>query len=226
MVKPDVFFVYYKEPNTEQNWLRLLEFAPDAIPVGDIEGIHAAHRACAERASTTHFIVVDADNWVLSGHPFEERAYDPGAVYVWRARNAVNGLVYGNGAIKALPREATLAVPNTVDMTSGISRDYRIVDVLASEHRFDASAYDAWRTAFRECVKLASSIIPNQKSDETRARLDAWCSEILAQGEHAEFCVRGARMGRQYGERHRDDPDALRRINDYEWLIDRFAESL
>jgi len=225
MVTPDVFFIQTDEPNADENWQRLLSFAPHAVRIGPITGIHAAHRACAEVATTSHFIAVDADNFVLSDNPFLPRDYDDGAVYVWRARNPCNGLIYGNGAIKALPRDATRALPlGTLDMTSTISNSYNVVDVLASEHRFNTSGFNAWRTAFRECVKLSSKGLPNHIPADTLERLNVWCGS--AKSPFGFSVLLGAKMGREYGQRHHGDVANLRLINDYTWLRQQYNAAI
>jgi hypothetical protein len=219
----DVFFVRYNEPNAEQNYRRLNHFAPHTKTINGVSGIHAAHQACAQQASTNHFFTVDADNWVLNDFSFEVGfEVRPDTVYVWRCRNPVNDLVYGYGAIKLFPTEYVASMnTQTVDMTTSSSPYYEIVNVLASETRFNSSEYDAWRSGFREAVKLASASIPRQVADETRQRLDIWCSHGLGR-PYGCWTLDGAREGREYGTNHANNPEALAKINDFQWVSHRF----
>jgi hypothetical protein len=215
----EVFFVSNGEINADENWDRLLDIVPDAIRIDGVDGIHQAHHTCAKEAFEDRFFVVDADNWIVDGFEFAlPDEVDPDAVYVWRAKNPVNDLVYGHGAIKSFPRSRLLSInPHSVDMTTSVSLNYRIVHVLASEHRFNVSPYDSWRTAFRECVKLSSRIIDRQNEDETVKRLQTWCSV----GEDRPFgldCITGAVMGSMYGETNKDNVNALKKINDFNFL--------
>ena len=98
----DLDFVYisYKEPNKEENWADLLSKVPWAKRVDGVVGFDSAHKAAAEKAETNFFISVDGDNIIDESFLLQTLDWsktDPKAVHRWRARNNVNGLVYGNG---------------------------------------------------------------------------------------------------------------------------------
>ena len=79
---------------------------------------------------------------------------------------------------------------------------------------FNSSALEAWRGAFRECVKLSSRCISFQKNLETEQRLKIWCEK----GEDKDFghyVLLGAKQGKEYGEKHRNSPRDLKKINDF-----------
>ena len=219
----DVFFLSYDEPLANENFARLKSIVPNAKRVHGVKGIHAAHKMCASFATTERFFTVDADNWIVDGFDFAtDFPLEDGAVYVWRCRNVVNGLVYGYGAIKLFPTAAVRAMPeNSVDMTTSVSLHYRIVNVIGSETRFNTSEYEAWKSGFREAAKLASGVIHRQKDDETTARLDAWCSK----GRKARYggqCIAGALAGRAFGWANAGHPERLTWINDFDWLREQY----
>lgn len=204
----DVFFLTHGEPLADIHWQRLLMMAPHARRVDDIDGIRNAHRQCAKLARTTLFFVVDADNEVLD-FDFRIRipVYDQSYVHVWRAMNPVNDLIYGWGGIKLFPRKLLLdeaAMP--LDMTS--SFQMKLIEQIGSITRFNTSGFDAWRSAFRECVKL--TVVD---TTESRERLEVWCS--VAKGDFAEECLRGANEGRAFALNQRTEAG---RINDWAWL--------
>lgn len=222
-MRNDIVFLSSGEPNAEANWTRLQNRFPSAKRVDGVVGILDAHAECAHRAKTEFFYVVDADNEVLESFDFSFAPTEPRALHVWRCRNAVNDLVYGYGAIKLFPKSAFDPRPRwRVDLATSLSLSYRIVPELASVTRFNSDPFSAWKGAFRECVKLSSRVIVNQKTDETQARLETWCSRGHDR-PFGEFCVRGAIEGREYGFAHRDDLAALARINDYGWLREKFG---
>jgi hypothetical protein len=216
-----IFFLSYEEEAAEENWRRLRQIAPRAQRVHGVKGILNAHRTCDERAETDFFFVVDGDNEVL-GFDFSASAEDPRAVHVWRCRNAVNDLVYGYGAVKLYPRGLLGAASAANDVATSVSHAYRIMPEVASVTRFNTSAWSAWRSGFRECVKLASRSIARQNSSETEERLEVWCSRG-GERPFGEWCLAGARAGREYGHLHRQDRGALALINDYDWLKREFA---
>jgi hypothetical protein len=186
----------------------------------------AGHADCARPTNTSHFFVVDAGNWILGGFSFElEFQPHDGEVAVWRAKNPINGLVYGHGGIKLLASNAFCGVKHVkepgVDMATRLTHRYRKVPVLASEHRFNMTPLLTWRSAFRECAKLASH--STTRSEEAALRLAAWCSIANAE-RHSTWCLRGACDGRDYGERNIGSPEKLNLLNDYKWLQSRFIE--
>jgi hypothetical protein len=215
----DLFFLSHGEPMADLHWQILSRSQPHARRVDGIDGIRAAHRECARLSRASHLFVVDADNEILDiDFCVRLPEYDKQYVHVWRARNPVNDLIYGWGGIKLFPRKLLLAEAEMpLDMT--MSFPLKLMAGIGSVTHFNTSAYDTWRSAFRECVKLACS-----DTDESRERLAVWCSE--AHGMFAEDCLRGARMGRDHGLAHREDRSMLLRINDWPWLQEQFESHL
>jgi hypothetical protein len=226
----DIVFLSYHEPNADEHWHLLSDRFPRAIRVSDVDGIVAAHQAAAKRCRTRYFWVVDADNIVSSTFEFNHRIYPEdhhkNLVTVWRAENNLNGLSYGYGGIKLLPRRAVLKVPNDVtDFTTSISEHFRIMDEVASVTVINSSPFDAWRSGFRECVKLSSGLIRGNKSDETLSRLVQWQENAL-DVPNREYVLMGAEAGADYGSVFANDPLALGMINDWGWLKNRFAKTM
>ena len=95
---------------------------------------------------------------------------------------------------------------------------------MSNINNFNSDAFNAWRSAFRECVKLSSQVIDRQVSDETKQRLDIWCNVGLDK-PFGEYVLAGANAGREYGERHKDNKGMLNKINDYTWLEKKFQNN-
>src|SRR5262249_43316438 len=143
-------------------------------------------------------------------------------VATWRAKNPVNGLVYGNGGIKLFPAKAFCGVNKlTLDMSTKLAPRYRKIPVLASEHRFNTTPFLSWRAAFRECVKLASCLF--DAASPTPRRLATWCSIANAES-NSTWCLRGACDGRDYGAKNAANPEKLKLINNYKWVESRFIK--
>jgi len=212
----DLFFLSHGEPMADLHWTSLSRQQPHARRVDGIDGILAAHRHCATLSRTSHFFVVDADNEVIEDELFAIRlpAYDKQYVHVWRARNPVNGLVYGWGGIKLFPKKLLLQQTEMpLDMTTSFG--IKLMPTVASITHFNTNPFSTWRSAFRECVKLAQSEDP-----DNHARLDVWCT--VAHGPFAIECLAGAQAGRDYGVMHKDHPEMLLKINNWEWLRQQF----
>lgn len=226
-MRPDIFFVTSYEPDAEANWARLRGVAPRARRITGRRSIPDAYAACAEASRASHFFMVDGDNWLLDGFSFDlDFAPNPQKTVVWRACNPVNGLVYDHGAVKLLPTSVALGAltGDRADVATSLAPGYRIVDVVASEHRFNADACGAWRTTFRGCVKLAVYLVSVRTNEQDDAQLAVCCDKVgPGAADHADACVAGAREGRAYGRCHIDDPASLAQINDFGWLQQRWT---
>jgi hypothetical protein len=208
----DLFFLSYNEPSAEENWLKLKSRFLHAKRVKDIDGILNAHKQCASHSLTSHFFVVDADSEILDfDFTYKVSEYDKDYVHLWYARNPVNGLEYGWGGLKLFPRKMIMNTQETnVDMTT--SFPLKIIPETVSVTHFDTSPFDAWRSAFREAVKLY------QLGDaESKQRLLDWETKSV-NGDNAEWVQAGVRDGVAYSARKHK----LFAINDWQWLKERF----
>jgi hypothetical protein len=217
----DIVFIHNNEPHAEENYNRVKARFPRTKLVSEEKGIHQAHQRAAKMCTTDYFWVVDADAIIMDSFDFthnDVEFYEEPTVRVYRASNLVNGLVYGHGGVKLLPRLATLRMDTSpVDMTTSISKLYKAMPIISNFHKFDVDSFSSWRTAFRECVKLSSQVIDRQNNKETLDRLYTWCS-IAENTEFKSEIIKGALQGKRYGETYKDDKLRLRLINDYEWL--------
>jgi hypothetical protein len=218
----DIVFISYNELNADNNFAQLKNRFPLAKRVHGIKGIHNAHVAAAKKSMTKMFWVVDGDAVILDSFNFVyDNAYkeiDTDTVYVYRSRNPINNLSYGYGGVKLLPKHLTLKIDlSSTDMTTSISNKFVPLPEVSNITEFNTDPFSTWRSAFRECVKLASNSIDRQKNSETRQRLDAWCklNENVPYGAYAYL---GATSGKIYGEKNASNQEALSRINDFTWL--------
>lgn len=230
----DVFFISYDEPNANDNWERLLQFAPAARRISGVKGILNAHKTAAEQSNTSAFFVVDGDAWLEDDWSFYsesiEDIYIPysgrtpaNCVLVWKSRNPYNGLEYGYGGIKLMPKKDMIQAAGELDVATSVSDCFMHMDHVACETRFASSAWHAWRGAFRECAKLASSSI-SVITPEHEKWLDTWTN--TATGIYAEYILKGAQAGAKFGQSHRKDKAAMKHINDYDWLKRIYDETL
>lgn len=220
----DVVFISYNEINADDNYSKLLKKCPRAKRVHGVKGIHNAHIRAAELCDTDMIWIVDGDAVIEGDFNFDlvMSSYDIDCVHVWRSRNPINDLEYGNGGVKLLPRLLTLNMDtSTPDMTTSISKKFKAMDSVSNINSFNTDEFTTWRSAFRECCKLASRVIERQYEEETQQRLDTWCT-VGEDKNFGQYALAGAQKGRQYGLEHKNNPDALRKINDFDWLKERF----
>lgn len=220
----DIIFISYREPNAEKNFAALKARFPRAQRVHGVKGIHQAHIAAAKKSFTKMFWVVDGDAEIVDTFCFDYVApkEDLECVHVWRSRNPINGLEYGYGGVKLLPKSLTQNMDVTKpDMTTSISQWFKAMPEISNVTAFNTDAFNTWKSAFRECCKLASRIIDRQDDVETQQRLDAWCTlnETVPYGFHSYL---GAENGRYYGDSNRSNVEALKLINNFDWLESEF----
>ena len=222
----DVIFISYKEPNADENYARLLSKRADAKRVHGIDGIHNAHIEAAKLAETDMFWIVDGDALIEDDFNFDYQSprWDKDVVHVWRSKNPINNLTYGYGGVKLFPRKLTIDMDTTLpDMTTSISKNFKPMNQVSNTTQFNTSPFDAWKSAFRECVKLSSKVISRQKEDETAQRLEIWCT-LGVDRPFGKFAIEGAINGKEYGLENKNNIEALKLINDFKWLQERFNE--
>jgi hypothetical protein len=219
----DIIFISYSESNADSNYRALRSRFPYAKRLHGVTGIHQAHKQAAQLSFTEKFWVVDGDSQVEDTFSFKEpKNLRNDAVYVCRSRNAVNGLEYGYGGIKLLPKRATIDVDvSATDMTTSISENFFIIDEVASTTCFNSDPFSTWRSAFRECVKLSSRLIDNQINEDSEYRLNIWCT-VGQDKPYGKYSIAGARAGTEYGLQNKHDVTALNLINDFSWLKAKF----
>lgn len=216
----DIAFISYKEPTADENWQQLKSKFPLAVRIHGVKGIHQAHIAAAKQCFTKMIWVIDGDAVLLNSFNFDyvvpqEHLH---TVHVWRSRNPINDLEYGYGGVKLLPRLMTINMDTSKpDMTTSISEHFKPVKEVSNITAFNTDPFNTWRSAFRECAKLAGKVIDRQKNDETDARLDIWCSK----GEdrlYGKYAIDGAIQGRQFGTQWGKEPNQMIKINDFDYL--------
>ena len=230
----DVFFISYHEQYADENFEALLDKAPLAKRVDNVRGIFNAHKQAAKLSKTKMFYVVDADAVLVEDFEFDyqltefDKTYrnvlKTNCVHTWRALNPINDLVYGYGGVKLFPTKGLKnATKWNVDFTTSVIKHFIPMPEVSNITAFNTDPYSTWKSGFRECVKLSSSVIKNRHPD-TEKRLDIWCT-VGADNEFGEYAIAGANAGRDYGAKNRTNDKALNKINDYAWLKEQYERN-
>jgi hypothetical protein len=219
-----VYFLHNGEDNMMENWNRLCQKTDTAVPVRAPGTIFESHKHIASMCPEDKFYVVDGDCWIVDSFNFDKVIdLKPKSVAVFRAKNPVNGLVYGHGGIKLFSKDCFSAERlDRPDMTTTLADTYIKVNILASEHRFNYNPYATWRTAFREAVKLSAGINKNNNDQESLDRLNMWLNAGI-ESKHGYFSIHGARAGELYAAQPGNN---INLVNDFKWLESKFMEWL
>ena len=207
----DTIFISYDEPNADKHYAELLNILPWAKRVHGVHGSDAAHKAAANMSETDRFITVDGDNIVDPAFYTQEIEIDDtnkDYVFSWAGKNAVNGLIYGNGGLKCWTKDFVLNMkthensdPNDSESVLEFCFDPRYYQF--NEHYstsyINGSPFQAWRAGFREGVKM--SLNRGRKSDDVQSvwwqnyqRLLIWMS-VGADVKNGKWAMYGARQG-------------------------------
>lgn len=161
----DCIFLTYDEPKKEEFWIKIQNMIPWAKRVDGIKGSDAAHKAAAEASDTDRFILIDGDNIPdpeFFNLQLELNDQNKDCVFRWKARNIINGLMYGNGGISSWTRKFALEM-RTHEATDGRNEtqvefcfdpNYWAMHDCFSTTYPNATPFQAWRAGFREGVKM------------------------------------------------------------------------
>jgi hypothetical protein len=210
----DCIYLSYDEPQREESWIKIHNMIPWAKRVDGVKGSDAAHKAAADVSDTERFILIDGDNMPDEKFfnltlTFPDEQWES-AVFRWRARNHINGLMYGNGGLSSWTREFAWnmrtheATDGSVETQVEFCFDplYWAMHDCYSVTYPNGSAFHAWRAGFREGVKMCldrgqrPSI--NKFRDKVHSRnldnLTIW-HNVGRDVEHGIWAMAGARMG-------------------------------
>jgi hypothetical protein len=213
----DIVFISNGEPNAQENFEILrnrVAYRPNRLHrVDGVNGRAAAYHAAARASTTPWFFAVFAKlkqntdfDWTWQPDRMQQPKH-----YIFHALNPVNGLVYGHQAMIAYNQSLVLGNPG-VGLDFTLDSPHETVPIVSGVAVYNTSAWSAWRTAFREAIKLRHSL----PDVENEYRLDQWITQ--AQGEFGEWSQWGALDALEYYDEVRGDLDQLRRSYEWAWL--------
>jgi hypothetical protein len=210
----DTVYLTYDETQREEFWVKIQNMIPWAKRVDGVKGSDAAHKAAAAASDTERFILIDGDN--LPDPEFFNLTLEmpddqwQSAVFRWRAKNHINGLMYGNGGLSSWTRTFVNNM-RTHEATDGRTETevefcfdplYWAMHDCYSTTYPNGSDFHAWRAGFREGVKMCLNKGARPTVAEFRDRvhqrnldhLTIW-HNVGRDVEHGIWALAGARMG-------------------------------
>jgi hypothetical protein len=210
----DCIYLTYDEPQREESWVKIRNMIPWAKRVDGVAGSDAAHKAAGEASDTERFILIDGDNVPNENFfnltlEFPDETWES-AVFRWRARNHVNGLMYGNGGLSSWTRShvRNMRTHETTDGRVETQVEFCFDPMYWAMHDCysvtypNGSAFHAWRAGFREGVKMCLNRGARPTVSEFRDRvhqrnldhLTIW-HNVGRDVEHGIWAIAGSRMG-------------------------------
>jgi hypothetical protein len=209
----DCIYLSYDEPQKEEFWIKIQNMVPWAKRVDGVKGSDAAHKAAAAASDTERFILIDGDN-IPDAEFFDlqldiKEEYND-CVYRWKARNHINGLMYGNGGLSCWTKTFVnnMRTHEASDGSSDTAVEFCFDNKYIAMHNVysttypNGSEYHAWRAGFREGVKLCLAKGEKPTPDnfdeivnkQNIQNLLIWMS-VGADVEHGLAAIHGARFG-------------------------------
>jgi hypothetical protein len=220
----DIFFISYNESNQEKNWKRIIDLHPAAIRLHGIAGIDKVHLLANEIANSDYFWTVDGDNWIIE--PLEWGADIAADLLMFRAIDPITKELTTLGGVKLWRKNSIVNQNmNKGDFCLNATANKLVIDTAFSYTVYNESPYDAWKTSFRHCVKLLSSIF---KSRPYATNIDKYIEhwkkcEHLDDGKNcASWAYCGYLDALEYVKLYDHDHNQLFMINNYSWLKNYF----
>jgi len=210
----DTIFLTYDEPKKEEFWIQIQNMVPWAKRVDGVKGSDAAHKAAATASDTEFFVLIDGDNLPDAEFFNLQLTLDDvehkGAAFRWKARNYINGLLYGNGGMSVWSREFVNnmrtheASDGSADTCVEFCYDpkYFPMHNCYSTTYPNATPFQAWRAGFREGVKMclnrgAKPSLQEFEEQVASRNYDHLCiwQSVGADVENGNWAILGARHG-------------------------------
>lgn len=209
----DCIFLTYDEPKKEEFWIKIQNMVPWVKRVDGVKGSDAAHKAAAESSDTDRFVLIDGDNLPDAAFFNLQLKLDNtnrNCVFRWRARNHINGLMYGNGGMSCWTKEFVQNMrthensdgTSTNDVEFCFHPNYWAMNDCYSTTYPNATAFQAWRAGFREGVKMCLDRGVKPGLDQFREKIvsrnyDNLCvwQSVGADVENGFWAIYGARLG-------------------------------
>lgn len=209
----DVIYLTFDEPKKEESWIKIHNMIPWAKRVDGVKGSDAAHKAAAQASDTERFILIDGDNIpdaAFFNQQLELDETNRDCVFRWKARNIINGLVYGNGGMSCWTK-TFVSNMRTHEATDG--RDETQVEFCFDPKYWamhdcysttypNGTPFQAWRAGFREGVKMCLDRGRRPSLDEFEQKVhkrnyDHLCiwQTVGRDVENGEWAIHGARLG-------------------------------
>ena len=209
----DIIFISYDEPSAEKRFKTLKEKYPRAKWCKGVQGQTLAYMTAAQMSDTDYFFAVFPKLEIVDSFKFDfqpDRLKNP-CHYIFNCKNPVNGLEYGHGAVLLYNKNLVMNTPKPgLDFTLSAAHDW--VPILSAINHYNETPWLAWRTAFREVIKLCQ----NKPTVENRHRLKIWTT--IGEGQNGEWSLNGAKDAQEYYQEHGSDYKQLMLSYNFEWL--------
>jgi len=220
----DILFISNGESNADEHWDHLLTVTKNApnrvIRIDGVKGRAEAYQTASTASNTAWAFNVFAK---LKVNPEFDWSWQPDRMqeskhYIFNAKNPITGLEYGHMGMIAYNKKLVLKnKAEGLDFT--LDQEHEVVPLLSGIAYYANDIGTAWRSAFREVLKLKDDDSGNV---ETEYRLSKWLSSNNT--ELGIWSQRGAEDAVEYYEAVDGNFEKLKLSYEWDWLNDYFNE--
>ena len=216
----DIVFLDNGEVNADENYEYLQLICRDKpntlIRCSGFKGRVQAYQQAAGMCHSPWIFYVFAK---LTVNPVFDFNWQPDCMqeakhYIFHAKNPINGLEYGHMAMIAYNRKLVLENEGEgLDFT--LDQPHEVVPLLSGTANYADDPKMAWRSAFREALKL-KWMLSQQEDVDTEYRLNTW--RTVGEGTKGMWSRWGANHAVAYYDSVNGDFDKLKLSYEWEWL--------
>ena len=217
----DTVFVSNGEPDEQKHWNIIKEKCPRAKWVQGVKGRTKAYQAMATASDTDWFYACFAKSEIIDEFDFTwqpDRLKAP-CHYIFNGRQVINGLEYGHGGVIMYEKHLTLAT-NTPDLDFTLSAKHDVVPMLSTIVYAGETEFMAWKTSFRECIKLHRDVV-NKNDVDAKYRLKIW--RTVGKGKNGEWSMQGGNDAVEFYDAVNGKHEDLSKSYEWEWLQEYFT---
>ena len=213
--KFDMIVLGYKEPDLEQNYASIKKQYPHAKLISGIEGNVNAYKECAKQSETEYFWTIFAKSKINGDFKFD---YHPDCMerphhYIFKCYNPMINYAYGHMGIILYHKQMVLDAEQWgPDFTC--SFPVKLVDEISNTADYFHTPFLTYRTAFRECVKLASNCIDGSDTQQNKEILSKWLHSA------DEWTMRGSHDAVDHVNNNGD----LMQVFDWQFIESKFSQ--
>ena len=214
----DIVFISNGEPNADQNWKQLYTTCATGNRLIRIDGVNgrvASQHAAANAATTPWYFLIPAKlsieksfDWTWQPDRLQQPKH-----YIFHAINPVTKLVYGHMATVAYNKKLVLET-NGEGLDFTMDKLHEVVPVISGTAYYCEDAWTCWRTAFRETLKLRSTL----PDIENEYRLKIWLQKDNFTIGNSHWSCKGAQDAVEFYESVNGNPTELKKSYEWDWL--------
>ena len=215
----DIVFISYDEPHAVRRYEALKARYPRAKWVKNVKGQTQAYHTAARMSDTPYFFAVFPKIDIVDSFCFDfqpDRLKNP-CHYIFDCHNTVIDCTYGHDGVILFNKKLVLeTLEHGLDFS--LSAPHTSVGILSAYNKLEDSPLIAWRTSFREVIKLCEQK-DNRPTVEGNYRLNKWLT--LGKGKYADWVHKGALDGKEFYQKHNSE---MEKSYDFDYIKNFFEK--